>query len=48
VETKGTCGEFNLSELGLGRPQKNFASLFTTAQCIIFLLHMSREQIPSG
>ena len=41
VETKGTCGEFNLSALGLGRPQRNFTSLFTTAQCIIFPVHMS-------
>jgi len=37
--------EFILSALDLDRPQRNFASLFTTAQCIIFPVDMSLKKI---
>jgi len=48
VETKGSCGGFNLSAVALGRPQRNCASLFTAAQCFILPVHTSLKQSPSG
>jgi len=45
VETKGSCGGFNLSAVAIGRPQRNFASLFTAAQCIILPVHTSLKQV---
>jgi len=39
--------EFSLSALGLGKPQKNFANLLTTAR-ITFPVHTSLEQNPNG